>query len=233
MKIINPKSLAETLDALNEAFFYEKTIEKALRFQAAEWIASRQGMPRSYAGMPAPTDADFRRGIRVFTGQRVKTLGSIAHILGQEACRALTKLEVHTAKVDRALEASVKGFLGRLRDPGRRQGTYCCGICSAAYWRHLAAGGLANTERELEAGMWDLHEHGTDDGKWSRYPFFYTLLALHEIDTSMALTEMRHAAPVCEKLLKRHAKGKYDQRQHDLAERVLLKCGTLNDYWPS
>ncbi len=230
MKIINPKSLAETLDALNEMFFYERELTNAQRTEIAEWIAGRQGMPRSYAGMPAPTDPDFTRGIRIFTGERVVSGGSIAHILGQEACRALAKLDVHTAKVNKALNESTRGFFARLTHPGRRAGTYCCGPCTVAYWRHLTAGDLTNVDGELNAGVWDLREHRTDNGKWSKYPFFYTLLGLIEIDSSMATVEMRYAAPLCEKLLKHPATGKYDQRQHDLAERVLSRCDALYDY---
>ena len=37
--------------------------------------------------MPAPTQADFEQGIRVFTGERLVS-ASARHIMGQEAARA-------------------------------------------------------------------------------------------------------------------------------------------------
>jgi hypothetical protein len=102
---------------------------------------------------------------------------------------------------------------------------YCCGGCSVALWRHLAVGGLEDAERRLAAGMRALKSHRKGDGRWQRFPFYYTLLALSEIDLPAAVREMRYAAPSCERVLKRSAKGdRFDRRRRLLAERVLAKC---------
>ena len=56
MKLLNTDSLAATVDAVNEAFFLGKKIPSNQRDAVAAWIAARQGIKGSYAGMFAPRD---------------------------------------------------------------------------------------------------------------------------------------------------------------------------------
>jgi len=113
------------------------------------------------------------------------------------------------------------GRLGKEIYPG----TYCCGKCSCALWRHLSVGGLDKAERRLAAGVKTLKSRRDGNGRWKVFPFYYTLLALSEIDLPSAVSEMRYAAPSCERILKQSPKdGKYTQRRQLLAERVLAKC---------
>jgi hypothetical protein len=107
---------------------------------------------------------------------------------------------------------------------GHQIGTYCCGRCSASFWRHLAVGGIKNISPEqwLIAGVKTLKPLRLGNGEWKRYPFFYTLLALNEIDLPVAIDELKYAAPVCERYLKHANKNnKYSQRRKILAERIL------------
>ena len=230
--MINTQSLGVTLDNLNEAFFEGWTLTRPVREQAAKWIASRQGLPGSYAGMFAPTEQDSRQGITFFTGEKLKTRAGSAHILGEEACRALILLKVSDVEVREALKRASDGMAGRMRlDEGRTDGYYCCGKCSVSLWRHLAVGGLTRSEQLLAAGMKTLKAHRDGSGRWRVFPFHYTLLALTEIALpgmlpgAGARSEMRYAAPVCERLLKRSSKANvYDRRHRMLAERVLAQC---------
>lgn len=228
MKIVNLNSLAATLDALNEAFFYGYQLTKLQKLEAAKWIATRRGKPSSYAGMFAPTDSDFKKGIKVFTGEPVRSNAATGHILGEEACRALRLLKVSNPDVKTALNQANNQFLKRLGEYETQYkvyGMYCCGICSASYWRNIVAGGLDRREQRLAAGMKKLKNYRIGNGEWRRFPFFYTLLALNEIEFNSAIEEMRYAAPVCERYLKRAKSGsKYSQRRLDLAERILAKC---------
>jgi hypothetical protein len=68
MALIRTTSLAATLDAVDDALFFGRQLSSKERAEAAGWIAARQGLPRSYAGMFAPTDYDFAHWPRVFTG---------------------------------------------------------------------------------------------------------------------------------------------------------------------
>jgi hypothetical protein len=229
MRIVDPSSLAATVDNVNDAHFYGTALSKAQREEAAKWIAGRQGLRGSYAGMFAPTEKDFEQGSRVFTGERIRSYAGTAHILGEEACRALILLSAPAAGVRKALADASAGMIRRLRGSGDRAraaktGMYCCGTCSASLWRHLAVGGLENAERLLAAALKTLKAN-RDGGRWGHFPFYYTLLALSEIPLRPAIEEMRYAAPSCERLLKRRPKDdKYDSRRRDLAERILGKC---------
>ncbi len=224
MKIVYPRSLAATLDAVNDAFFYGRRLSKTDRLQVAKWIAGRWGKPGSYAGMFAPTKKDFAEGIRFFTGESIKTRAGTAHILGEEACRTLILLNVTNKDVTDALAGATAGMLTRLAKEVR-SGMYCCGKCSCSLWRHLAVGGLDNAERRLAAGMKALKLRRDGNGRWKVFPFFYTLLALSEIDLPSAVAEMRYAAPSCERILQRSPKDdKFAQRRRLLAERVLENC---------
>lgn len=46
MGIVNPKSLAATVDVVDEVFFHGHRLSTAQKKEAAQWIASRQGHHR-------------------------------------------------------------------------------------------------------------------------------------------------------------------------------------------
>jgi len=225
MKIVNPNSLAATLDAVNEVFFFGRSLSKSEREQISQWIASRQGRPGSYANMFAPAGNDIKEGVRLFTGERVRSGAAIRHILGEEACRTLILLDVSIVGVHNALKRATLGMMAALARSKRMPGMYCCGICSCSLWRHLAVGGLEDSERRLAAGMKALKLHRSGNGKWNRFPFYYTLLALSEIDLPSAIQEMRYASAICERYLRRSPKdNKIAQRRQLLVERIPEKC---------
>jgi hypothetical protein len=92
-------------------------------------------------------------------------------------------------------------------------------------WRHLAAGGLTNAEVRLTEGLRTLRQRRDSKGKWKSFPFYYTLLALSEMDIPQAVEEMRYAAGACERDLKRPPKNDvFNRRRRVLCERILEKC---------
>lgn len=216
--------MALTLDALNDAFFHGRTISESEKLETAKWIAGRYGQPFAYAGMFAPCGMDYAAGIRAYTGERISSGESIGHVLGEEACRALILLEVQEPSVQNVLRKATQGMMDRLLLPSgkpnmRHWGMYCCGMCSVAYWRHLSVGGLQDSEARLAAGMEVLREHRKGDGQWRRFHFYYTLLALTEIRLPAAVEEIRYAAPVLERYVKRRpAEDVFERRRHALAE---------------
>lgn len=227
MNIHNTESLGLAVDRLNEAFFFGRNIPSSEAKEAARWIASRQGLLRAYAGTFALTDAERTVGIRVFTGERMNC-ASARHIIGEESMRVLTLLSLRDRVVAEALARARAGMEERLAEHHARgftPGMYCCGKCSVAYWRNLAVGGLSNAERLLAAGMKDLKRHRKGECEWRRFPFYYTLLALTEIDVPGAVGEVRYAAPLCESRLKRVRGGDlYAIRRRAVMERALSKC---------
>jgi hypothetical protein len=225
MDIVNPDSLSKTLDALNEAFFFLQPLTQLQKEQVAEWIASRQGKAGSYANMFAPTEIDFKEGARLFTGEIVPSRAATSHILGEEACRALILLDVKIDSARQALERASLGMIGRL---GSTSGIYCCGKCTTALWRHLVVGGLNNSRHRLTTGLEALKARRDGEGRWRTFPFYYTLLALNEINSPLAIEEMKYASPVCERYLQRVSENdKTTQRRRVLLEKILEKYSSI------
>lgn len=226
MRLLNTASLGRTLDNISDILFHGNNVHSEEAKRAAAWIASRQGLPGSYAGMFAPTAGDYRSGVRVFTGEKITSGAATGHILGEETIRTLRLLCVKDAKVTRALDSAMRSFkerLGATAAAGYPTGTYCCGICSAAYWRALVTGWLADSERRIAGGLRDLKRMRLDNGSWRRYPFHYTCLALTEIGPELARAEMEYAAGRCERLAKKvqQREGLYEARRVAVAERLL------------
>lgn len=227
MKLLNRNSLAETVDAVNEVLFFGKKIPPSQKKEIAEWLASRQGVKGSYWGMIAPTERDFETGIRTFTGEVITTGAGTSHVLGEEASRTLIKLGVKNKTIEKALHGSNQGFekaMEHAQQTGYFDGYYCCGKCTPAYWRNLTAGGLKNQKKRLEMGMKYLNKMRDGKGRWNRLPYYYTLLALSEIDSPSAKAELEYARQGLEKLVRRAVKGnKYQTRRRKLAEIILDK----------
>lgn len=228
MPLVHPSRLATTLDALAEALFYKRQMPASERNAATKWIAGRQGLPGSYADMFAPTAQDLR-GLRLFTGERVSSRAGIAHLLGEEACRVLHALPAPTASGRAALQRAITGMSERLDDAENRgydPGLYCCGTCSAGYWRNLATGLFPRAEERLRKGLLRIKALRGDDGQWQRFPFYFTSLALIEIGPDLARDEMRHAAPRWHRLLLRieRADDHFARRRAEVGRRLLELC---------
>ena len=116
MKLLDARSLASTIDAVNEALFFGRRIPRNEAHRVAVWLADRQGLRESYAGMFAPTSQDFAAGIRLFTGERISSGAATGHILGEEACRALALLDVDVEKARVALRRATRSMDDRLRE---------------------------------------------------------------------------------------------------------------------
>lgn len=218
---LDSESLWKTLDSINEDFFFGRDIPKKDRLEAAKWIASRQGLKGSYYKMFAPTKTDFELS-KAFTGEKIASWAATAHILSEEALRCLTKLDVNDESVKSAYKLANNDMVTRLGDS--RNGKYCCGTCSVAFWRNLNVGGFNYQEERLKSGLTELKKSRLGTGKWRFFPFFWTLSALVEIDTKESVEEMEYAAPSIERALKRSAQEPvYDKRRKAICEMVLAK----------
>ncbi len=224
--LINKTSLSQTVDAINAAHFDGRALAASERREVARWIAARQGLPGAYGGTFAGFPDERSNGIVLFTGERIAS-ASARHILGEEACRALRLLHVRDGRVTRAIEAADDGLMQCLaraaHDPRNgNPGLYCCGKCSVGMWRNLLAGGLDRREERLRCGA--LHLHTVRDGRqgWRPFPFWYTVLALSEMDSREATAELKYAAPALERAASRAVPSAvYARRRHELAARAL------------
>ena len=223
--LINRTSLSQTVDAINAAHFSGRTLPAAERSLTARWIAERQGLPGAYGGTFAGFPSE-RSSLALFTGERI-TSASARHILGEEASRALRLLRVRDPGVTRALRAADDGMMRCLEraaeDPRNgNPGLFCCGKCSVGLWRNLLAGGLDRQEERLRHGASHLRSMRAGEHQWRRFPFWYTVLALSEMDSAEARTELKYAAPALERAASRTAPSAvYARRRHELAVRTL------------
>jgi len=224
--LINKTSLSQTVDAIHTAHFDGRTLVAAERGDAARWIAARQGLPGSYGGTFAGFATERSKGIVLFTGERIAS-ASARHILGEEASRALRLLRVRDRSVTRALDAADEGLMQCLaraaEDPRKANpGLYCCGKCSVGLWRNLLAGGLTRREERLQRGAVHLRSVRDEEHGWRKFPFWYTVLALSEMDGPEAKRELKYVAPALERAAGRATPATmYTHRRQALAVRAL------------
>jgi hypothetical protein len=224
--LINRASLSRTVEAINAAHFAGRALAAAERGQAARWIAGRQGLPGAYGETFAGFPSERSKGIVLFTGERIAS-ASARHVLGEEASRALRQLRVRDPNVTRALERADHGLMRCLEraaeDPrNSNPGLYCCGKCSVGLWRNLLAGGLDRRDERLRRGASHLRSMRAGEHQWRRFPFWYTVLALSEMDNAEANTELQYAARALERAAGRAVPSAvYARRRHELAVRTL------------
>jgi hypothetical protein len=225
--LICADSLSQTIDAVDELAFANQPLPSAERERVARWIADRQGLPGAYSGAFAGFPTELHDGLVVFTGERF-THASVRHILGEESCRVLRLLDVRDPKVQAALERADAGLMHSVahgeHDPRyRNPGVYCCGKCTVSMWRNLASGGLDRHEERLRKGVGQfLRLKRAGQGKWRVFPFWYTVLALTEMDVPEARDELGYVAPVLERTAQRAAPAStHGKRRHELARRAL------------
>jgi hypothetical protein len=201
MKILFPDSLTATLGALDEAFFRGQSLPQVQRAEVAAWLVGRQDQAGPDAGTFAPTETDHLEAMRLYSGEKLKTRFAAGHILNAQAARALFLLDAPTPGAQEAI---------RRTDQRLRQACFAtscivgeCAHATVGLMRYLAAGGLDDAERRLNAYLGTLSQQRDGQGRWRRFPFYYTLLALSEIDLPQAIQERQYAAPACERYLRR------------------------------
>jgi len=117
MTIVDTSSLGHTVDAISEALFFEHKLTQPERQSAARFIAGRQGQPGAYHGLFAPLPGEPCKSLKLFTGETIGSWAGSAHILGQEAYRALLLLNVEARDVQAATERAASAMGPRLAEP--------------------------------------------------------------------------------------------------------------------
>ena len=225
--LIHRTSLSKTVDAVNEAFFFEKTIPATDRREVARWIAARHDLPGAYGKLFGGFPSERESGIRVFTGERIAS-ASARHILGEESCRALQLLASRDPKANAALAQATAWLIDRVSQAGidspsrNNAGSYCCGKCTVGLWRNVVAGGLDCQSERLELGLKRLRARRDGKGGWKAFPFWYTLLALTEMDHPDARNELVYAADRIKAEAQRSwGRSPYSHRRKVVARRAM------------
>lgn len=219
MALLNRTSLMLTLDYTNEALLYGQEIRLDEQQAITRWIAARQGAGPGYNGLYSPTNTDLEYGVSLFTGEPVNSSAGARLYLGQEAARLICLFASQDVEVRDAYERASAWM--RTHEAFTRTGTHCCGRCTVAGWRHFWVSDFADKEAVLVNGLAALRDDRDAKGKWKRFPFYYTLLALSEIDLEPARQELHYSLPVMERYLKGEKPGLYYRRRKAIVEKAL------------
>ncbi len=221
--VLEADSLAVMLDEIGEAFFYDRPLSRNGGEEAAQWIAGRQVRSGKQAGMFAPTGRDYEDSPRLFTGERLRTKLATRNILTAEAARALTLLGGPPADAGHALELANRWLSGQCFSDSCTVGE--CAHSTVGLMRYLASGQPEGWERRLQVHIEALSRHRDGKGRWQRFPFYYTLLTLAEIELPAAVEEMRYAAAACERVLRRLSQAdRFSGRRQIVVHRALARC---------
>ena len=215
-KILDKNSLAETLWRLEEVRLNFKSADIDEVEEALEWLLSRQGGKGSYGESQkpncfyAPTKRDIK-SMQLPTGEKLTSPASNKHILGEETLRTLVEWKRRSQPetkraikfLDRILDTDETG-MGKKIKSARESGWFCCGKCTPAFLRTVNVVKSENWEKTLDQGIFKINSWRTPDGRWHRYPFYFTLFMLAEAESPHARTELIYAQPQAEKLIKRY-----------------------------
>jgi len=218
--MLNPHSLAATLDGVNAAMFQERALIQAEMQAVFKWLAGRQYRSGPHAGLFAPTQGDYDAGVRLFTGEKLKTLLAARNVLGAEAARALALFDLPAPEAQDVIQRLDRNLLQACYSRACVLGE--CAHSAVGLMRYLATGKVDGAEQRLLMHIQTLARQRDGQGRWKRFPFYYTLLALLEIDLPSARDEMHYTAPACERYLRRSPTDDvFDQRRRAVVQRVL------------
>jgi hypothetical protein len=216
--ILDSTSLVNTLDNINQMLLVGEPISDNEGLEAARWISSLQGGEGSYRGMFAPTQVDFEQGIHVFTGEKL-AYASARHIMGEEAAWAVLLLGRKDPEIMAAYDRAI-AWMSAPED-SFQDGTFCCGRCTLAFWRHTWVGDFQDKEELMVRGLQKLNEHRIGDGKWRRFPFYYAIYTLLGIELEPAREELKYAGALMERLATTSRRGVFSQRRQMIIEKAL------------
>jgi hypothetical protein len=214
VSLVDSSSLANTADRINHAHFFGEKITKQDAREASRWIVSRysQDIPERIRNSAKPdprwasipksfnlTAAERRKKPKTFTGEPLAN-ASLRAVHSREATRALFILGAVLGEPSSealSLCESVRDTANHLKTHGTP--LYCCGPCTASVWRLAGIGAPVAADDTLDHLLSALPKHRDPTGAWRRFPFFYTLLALSELDHPKAVAELQYALPECER----------------------------------
>ncbi len=218
-------SLIDFTAIADDIIFFRRTLPASLKKQLP-YLLNLQGKPGAYAGMFAMPSCDSEKEFRTLTGELIKSRAARMHIAGEDVCRIIRKLFISDSAAKSACEKAEQGMIERIYESDEKAhtktGVYCCGSCSVSLWRNLLAGAYDHQEERLRHGLKELKSCRDGKGSWRRFPFYYTALALSEMDCPEAEEEKDYIKMRLESLVKRLSKASsFDPIRLALAERIL------------
>lgn len=220
------KNFIEVLDDINKFYFFEQNLPEELD-SIISYILDRQINESFKIGSFALSTRDYQLGKWLFTGERLVTNLAIRNIASIDATRILILSANYSneviEKIELAKEWMEKSCFSKFCTTGE------CKHSSTAYARYLAIKHREQNNKKLSDFVKILSKFRNNNSKWFGFPFYFTLLALLEIDTKDSLKELQFASPACEKNLKilSNSNPKYQERRLEIIKRVLGKTYSI------
>ncbi|MDD5264211.1 MAG: hypothetical protein PHU43_05160 [Candidatus Bipolaricaulis sp.] len=192
-------------------------------------LLDRQIQTGRKAGLFAVSPADWQRGPRLWTGEPIRTKLAAEHVLSQEAARLLCRL----GGDDPAVGRSVAAASGRLAGTCYAVQHCTIGECATSfigYVRFLAAAVGDDAHAEIAPRIQTLSQHRLGDGRWKRFPLFYTALVLSELRLPAAKDELLYARDACIRAVRHNSVPEpYADRRAQLLSELFGKASRADD----
>ncbi len=218
--LIDETSLSGTIDAVSARLACGGTFSSTETESLVGWLLDRQIRSGRGRGMLDPFPGEFEVGVRLFTGERLQTRIATRNVLTLESARILSALAGEAPEVRSALSRTSEAMRHACFAV-----THCvigeCAHSSIAYMRDAASERSSCRRKWIEDHLHVIREHRDGTGRWKRFPFYYTLLALLEVGTPSANAELEYADPACRRVFERASHGGYAARRKDVLRRAL------------
>lgn len=207
------------VDVLNEAFFYSQPVKAEQRVSIGKslsaWLTPLVEAMETHASWVDALDSAV-----LYSGERLKTGFAARYILLLEGGLTLFRFGLGSAAEIRLLQrvgrVAQKTCFAQQCLKGE------CAVATIAWMRWLGAGLSPAAQPGVEHFLGLLMENRDGKGRWMRFPFFYTLLALEELTHLAARRERQYALQACLRFLnKRGEESERQRRRCDLAGRIV------------
>jgi len=213
-------SLFALIDEIEAALHSGEELQDSTRESWVEQVVSHQIETGRNAGAFRPAKSDLAGEAWLFTGERLNTKLAVWNVLTAESARLVSILgrgEASTESLHRAAAwLSPRCFASRDCVIGE------CAHSFVAHLRYINATGEDPSTVTRYVHL--LGQSRQESGRWLRFPFFYTVLTLSEIQSEAARAELRFAIPALRRANPNRCKtAKHAERRERLIDRVMAR----------
>jgi hypothetical protein len=227
-KVIDEQSLYQTVINASSHMLLGNVLALAERARLAAWLLAHQNGQRGFSFYP--TAAEREHGIRLMSGEKLRTLLAADNVVEMETLRLLALLQPDTPKVNRLFERAERRLsgvcYGRVCSKGE------CAHASISVLRYHTARDVEKGAAVIARGLEVLYQDRAGEGAWRSFPFYYTLLWLAELHgehSERARAELSYARGRCERLLSRIRPGipgkPFDRARERILRDALVRVG--------
>lgn len=218
MDVIRELSLYETVMNATRHHFLDGMFDAVERNRLTGWLLSRRNPGGGFLFPLTPEERTAKPPL--LTGEKPKTYLLAENALECETLRLLALLSPANPESEQAIAMADRRL--------RRQcfANVCltgeCPHVSIAYLRFLTSHPGSETGSRLRHGVEVLSQHRAGDGRWQKFPFWYTLLWLVDLPANLAKDELVYAVPALERAKKLGISGPGSEVRARIVERVAL-----------